>query len=271
LLKADSVHFAYRPDRPVLAGVSAAFAPGRVTAIIGPNGAGKSTLLRLLAGLSKAGSGRVTLGGRDVVSIGPRELAGRIAYVPQRPTVMFAFTVGQVVRLGRYAVGHNDAAVSRALESAQALDLIDEPFGTLSVGQQQRVTLARAIAQLDRTSLADHSDKSNTAGTALIADEPVSAMDPKHAIASMALLRSVARRGVSVVVVLHDLTLASCWADEAVVLNGSGSVVAMGNTDDTLAPSILERVFETRFVRTPLGGKSDAHAVTPVPALDDIL
>ncbi len=265
MLKVESVHFAYRPDRPVLSGVSAAFSPGRVTAIIGPNGAGKSTLLRLLAGLSKAGSGRVTLEGRDVATIGARTLASRIAYVPQRPTVMFAFTVGQVVRLGRYAVGCDDGAVSRALESVQAMELIDEPFGTLSVGQQQRVTLARAIAQLDRA------NGPTKGSTALVADEPVSAMDPKHAIASMALLRSVARRGVSVVVVLHDLTLASCWADQAVVLDQAGSVVAMGTVDDALDPSILERVFETRFVRTPLGDKGEPHALTPVPALDDIL
>ena len=271
MLKAESVHFAYRPDRPVLSGVTASFESGRVTAIIGPNGAGKSTLLRLLAGLSKAGSGRVTLGGHDVASIGTRELAGKIAYVPQRPAVMFAFTVGQVVRLGRYAVGRDDDAVSRALDSAQALHLVDEPFGTLSVGQQQRVTLARAIAQLDRSAQFSGSDSSASGDTALVADEPISAMDPKHAIASMSLLRSIARRGVSVVVVLHDLTLASCWADNVVVLDGSGSIVAMGNTDDALNPSILERVFETRFVRTPLGGKGTAQAVTPVPVEGDIL
>jgi ABC-type hemin transport system ATPase subunit len=269
LLKAESVHFAYRPDRPVLSNVSTAFKPGRVTAIIGPNGAGKSTLLRLLAGLSRPRSGRVSLGGRDVASLGARALAGRIAYVPQRPAVMFAFTVGQVVRLGRYAVGHNDKAVTRALETAEAIDLIDEPFGTLSVGQQQRVTLARALAQLDRAG--GSSENSSDDAIALVADEPVSAMDPRHAIASMGLLRSVARRGVSVVVVLHDLTLASCWADDAVVLDDHGTIVAAGCTADALDPQILARVFQTRFVRTPLGGDNADWALTPVPIGDDIL
>ena len=257
-LQADSVAFAYRPDRPVLRSVTAEFPAGALTAIVGPNGAGKSTLLRLLAGLGRPGAGRVTLGGRDVCGLSARAAAGRIAYLPQRPTVAFAFTVGQVVRLGRYAVGHDQAAVVRALESADAIELMDEPFGQLSVGQQQRVTLARCLAQLDGGPSGDARRP-----RALLADEPVSAMDPRHALGAMSTLRRVARRGVSVVVVLHDLALAAGWADRAVVLDGHGRVASSGPRDEALDPELLGRVFQTPFRLVGVDGPGGGRVLLP--------
>lgn len=240
-LTAESVSFRYAADRPlVVREVSAAFRPGRVTAIAGPNGAGKTTLLRLLAGVRHPTSGEVLLDGVSVSRMPSDERAGRLAYVSQRGSLAFAFTVRQVVSMGRFAVGPSRLAVDRALAAADAADLADEPLGTLSVGQQQRVSLARALAQLDGSAMER---------AWLLADEPMAAMDPAHALATARTLRTLADAGAGVIVVLHDLSLALRLADEVVLLDGHGHVAASGGAEEVLREGPLERVFGVRFER----------------------
>jgi iron complex transport system ATP-binding protein len=246
-LRAEGVEFGYVPGRAVLRGVSCALDGGRVTAIVGPNAAGKSTLLRLLLGTLRAWSGRVTLDGRDVPGLPYRERARRIAYIAQRSSVAFAFTVREVVRMGRFAAGTgwraDERAAGAALRRVGLLDRADEPFGVLSAGQQQRAMLARALAQLDTRRPAA------APGRMLLADEPAAAMDPRHAIETLGLFRELASGGVGVGVVLHDLTLAARFADRAVVLDGSGRVAADGPVGAALDPAVLEGVFGVRFDR----------------------
>ncbi|MEM7755871.1 MAG: ABC transporter ATP-binding protein [Planctomycetota bacterium] len=254
-LAAADLSFAYA-NTPVLQRVSAEFQPGRVTAVIGPNGAGKSTLLRLLLGLLKPDSGAATLDGLSVSAIPAPARARRLAFVPQRPDAAFGFTVAQTVAFARHALGPDPTAVARALTHVELADRAHEPFAHLSVGQQQRAALARTLAQLDTPA------KANTpAARYLIADEPISAMDPRHAAQALALMRTLAHdHAIGVVVVLHDLTAARAHADEALLLDPAGQPAAKGPAQSVLTPTTLEPVFQTPFLELQ-------HPDLPTPAL----
>lgn len=248
-LQANNLTFAYRAGRPVVNSVSFALEPGTVMGVVGPNGAGKSTLVRLLLGSLTPVSGSVLLDGVTVASMPHRARAKRIAYVPQRPAVAFAFTVREYVGLGRYALGGAPGAdaVDSALRRVDLRERADDPFPILSVGQQQRAALARALAQLDH-------GPGGGRGTVLLADEPVSAMDPRHALQTMAILRGLAGGGTAVAVVLHDVTLALRSCDRAVVLDEAGRLAAAGPAEQTLTPSVLDPVFAVRFTFVGDGG-----------------
>jgi len=258
-LTAADLAFAYE-DTPVLSAVTADFAPARITAVVGPNGAGKTTLLRLLLGLLKPDSGSAALDGRPVRTIPAPDRARRLAFVPQRPDAAFGFTVAQTVAFARHAarpaVGPDPHAVSRALTRLELAHRAHEPFTYLSTGQQQRAALARALAQLDRPN-APPADLPRY----LLADEPVSAMDPRHAARALALVRTLATdHGVGVVIVLHDLTAARAVADDALLLDAAGRPAAAGPAQEVLTPAALEPVFETPFLEL-------THPNLPTPAL----
>lgn len=244
-LRAKDVSFRYSDDRPmVLRDVDAVLVPGVVTVIVGPNGAGKSTLLRLLAGVMAPTKGEIRLGDQSLRAMSARARAARVAYVSQRGATAFAFSARQVVAMGRYAVGASDAAVTRALAEMEADQIADEPLGTLSAGQQQRIGLARALAQLD----------GSPNGAWLLADEPVSAMDPAHALTAMQVMSALAARGIGVVVVLHDLTLAARFAQSVVLMHDGGGVAAAGEPGEVLSDARLRPVFGVRFARLHVDG-----------------
>lgn len=257
MLRASDIVFAYDPARPVLAGVSAEFPPGQITAVIGPNGAGKSTLLRLLAGVASPSFGRVSMGDRPILASIPRqERARRIALIPQHSDVAFPFAVREVVRMGLYAAERSDgvAAVESALRQVGLSDRAEDPFGTLSAGQRQRATLARALAQLDLTG------GQSGSGKALLADEPVSAMDPAHAMHAMQMLSDLASRGLCVVAVMHDLSLVLRYAAGIAVLGPTGVLVAQGPTRPTLTAEVLSGVFGVPFEPLVASGRVVAMA-----------
>jgi iron complex transport system ATP-binding protein len=218
---------------PVLRDISVAATAGRITAIIGPNAAGKSTLLRCMIGALQPARGRVLLNGYEAHRLWPRELAQHIAYVPQRSIVSAAFTVKQVVELGRYALPANIARVHDAIERLDLSDVIDRPYPALSVGQQQRVTLARAVAQLSPDGC-------------LILDEPTAAMDLQHVASCMQLLQGLARGGATVVFAIHDLSLAAATSDEVWLMN-QGQLTASGPAQEVLQLERLRSVFGVDF------------------------
>ena len=240
-LRAEQVEYAYAAGRPVLRGVSAKFAAGAVTALLGPNGSGKSTLLRLLLGTLSPQAGRCEIGGEATAGLSAKARGVRLAFVPQRPTVWAPFKVREVVAMGRHAQRRDDGAVDAALFAMELSDRVEEPFGTLSVGQQQRAALARVLAQV--------ADERPGETRAILADEPVAALDPRHALAALAALRAEAARGLAVVVVLHDLALAARYADRAVLLTDRGTVDGGGDApaEEVLVPERLARVFGTGF------------------------
>lgn len=245
------ISFSFPPE--VLRGLTARFEAGTLTAIIGPNGSGKSTLLRVCLGslVPQSGEALLTTGStsRPVRAFSARELARRVAFVPQHSSVAFPFSVREIVRLGLYASDRGGAVsiVDQSLRAMELHDRADDPFGVLSAGQQQRATLARAIAQLG-PEVRDGTDRAVLGGgQVLLADEPVSAMDPSHALRAMDQLRRFAREGAAVVVVLHDVSLVMRYADHVLMLDREGTIAAHGPTAQTLTAGALESVFGIRF------------------------
>ena len=225
--------------RRILADVDARVRPGQILAILGPNGSGKTTLLRALAGLQRAHAGTVLLDGTDVAGITRGAVARRVALVLQENPVPFEMTVYDVVRMGRaphrpalqWDSHEDDRIVADALERAGALPFADRDFARLSAGERQRVVLARALAQRPAVRLLD---------------EPASPLDVAAAFQMMDLVRTLAREGVAVAAVLHDLNLALRYADRVLLLH-EGRAVAAGSADEVLSPATLSAVYGIRF------------------------
>ncbi|QFU14886.1 ABC transporter ATP-binding protein [Microvirga thermotolerans] len=195
-----------------LAGIDLALAPGRLTVVVGPNGAGKSTLLRALAGLLAPSSGSVLLSGVPVGRLRAAERARSVAYLPQNGQVAWPLPVAEVVALGRLPHGEAPGAlppegreaVAAALAAVGLRGFEDRPATELSGGERARVLLARALA---------------TRAPAILADEPIAALDPRHELVVLDVLKAQARAGALVVAIMHNLTLAARFADEVVLLD----------------------------------------------------
>lgn len=241
--------------RTLLDGVSLAVAPGAFVAIVGENGAGKSTLLRFLAGerfharMRMAGEAR--LAGRNVLGWSVTQRARLRAVVTQRPHVAFAFTAREVACLGRYAAGNGQRAHDRGIADAalaltDAATLADREVATLSGGEQARVHLAAAFAQLWDA----HCEHARF----LLLDEPTAALDLAHQHALLAASRAFAQaRNIGVVAILHDLNLAAEYAERIVVMQ-AGRVLAQGTPAEVLDAATIARGFavQARVLRHPL-------------------
>lgn len=240
----EAVTFGYVPGGPAaVESVSAELAAGRVTALLGPNAAGKSTLLKLMLGQLEPWSGRVLLEGEAVGALPPRARARRVSYVPQRGSVSFAFTVREVVAMGRFAAGADGAsgwAVEQAIDACGLRGIERRVFAELSAGQQQAALVARAFAQAADT------------GRAMLLDEPGSSMDLRHAHALMRLLRERAAAGLAVLIVLHDINLAARYADDVWLMH-EGRLAAAGRWDAVLRPETLGPVYGVGLRALPAG------------------
>jgi iron complex transport system ATP-binding protein len=220
--------------RAVLDGVKLAFAPGAVTAVLGPNGAGKSTLLSCLAGLRRPRLGEARLGGRAIGALPAKERAQLVGYLPQNPEIAWSVDVrtfaglGRTARVGAFGPSEADRlAVERALDVTQLAALADRDVTTLSGGERARAHIARVLAGEPRW---------------LIADEPLTGLDPSHQLDAADLMRGFARAGGGVVVTLHDLAFAARFADRVVMLV-EGRVIADGPPAEALAPEVLARAY----------------------------
>ena len=230
--------------RVVLSAFDLNLQAGEVVALVGPNGAGKSTALKVAAGLLKPTEGSVEVDGRDVTAWSRRELAQRLAVVPQTPTTPPLMSSQAYVALGRTPyisfLGSESSAdwlaVRRALDTAGAADLAERQVDELSGGERQRVVIARALAQEP---------------SVLLLDEPTANLDLRYQDAVLSLVRSRAREaGLACLLVLHDLTLASQFADRICLLSW-GRTVVLGPPAEVMDAARLSRVYETPLAVLP--------------------
>ena len=237
-----------RGGRAILRDVSLQAHAGEFIAVLGPNGAGKSTLLKVLAGLLNPDSGQVLLDSERLFSLSLRRLAGRRAYLPQNPHLEWPISVERLVALGLTprlpATGglleEFAPAITRALERCDLVNKRDQAATTLSGGEFARAMLARAIVSEPQI---------------LIVDEPITGLDPKHAMQCMRLLSDFARGGTLVIASLHDLTLAARYPSRVIVVV-DGAVI---NDADLLTAETIHRAFGVTAILT---GQGDSRAFT---------
>jgi iron complex transport system ATP-binding protein len=232
-----------------LDGVTLTVPPGAFLGILGPNASGKSTLLRALNGLLRPVGGAVYLDGREVGRLGAATVAREVAAVPQEGRSGFGFTAYEVALLGRTPYlsrwggeGPEDRrAICEAMERTRTLALADRPFDGLSGGERQRVIIARALAQRPRV---------------LLLDEPTLHLDLRSQVEIMDLLCELHRAGLTILVVLHDLTLASLWCERLVLLR-EGRIAAAGSPEEVLRSDLLREVYavDLAVVAHPLTGR----------------
>ena len=226
--------------RHVLRDVSFAAKKGELTVILGPNGAGKSTLLRVLTGDLKPARGSVTCDGLPLDRFDAAALACRRAVLSQASTLTFPFTVYEVVRLGLYAMEGRltpEDVLRIPHDALAAADL--DGFGgrfyqELSGGEQQRVQLARVLCQAYAAGRA--------APAFLFLDEPVSSLDIRHQLMTLELVRRFAGEGAGALMILHDLNLASLFADRIVIM-ADGRIAADGTPRDVLRRETIAEVY----------------------------
>ncbi len=227
--------------RVVLRDVSLSLSSGHLVALVGPNGAGKTTLLRALAGLVPS-EGVIHVRGDALSSLSLRERARRFAYLPQGHLVHWPLPARDIVALGRYPHGATDPArltvkdaeaVVRAMRAADVMDFSERRVTELSGGERSRVALARALA---------------VEAPVILADEPVSSLDPRHQLDVMKTLRAAADTDALVIVVTHDLGLAARFADTVLVLS-DGRLVSQGVPAEALSERVMAEVFRISAYR----------------------
>ena len=241
MLQIENLFVSYGP-RCVLHDVSLEVNSGEVLALIGPNGAGKSTLVRAASGVIPLDGGTILTNGDDLAALPPMRRARYLAVVPQAVSLPPAFTAWETVLMGRTPylnfLGQTSASdedvVRRALQRVEALDLAERRVGELSGGEQQRVLLARALAQ---------------STPILLLDEPTAHLDLQHQVSLMEMVRQLAHRdpltgagGLAVLAALHDLNLAARYADRVALLV-AGEIKAAGTPRQVLTPELISAAY----------------------------
>jgi iron complex transport system ATP-binding protein len=224
-----------RNGRCLLDGVSADFAPGSLTGLIGPNGAGKTTFLKALLGVVPADGGDVRLDGKALTGFRPAEIARRLGYLAQGAPCHWPMSVERIIALGLLANGQDrrantaagNEAVAAALAATGTVPLRRRAVTTLSGGERTLVMIARCLAG---------------GAPMLLADEPVTGLDPRHQLDVMAILRDRVSETAGTVAVLHDLTLAARYCDRLILMTG-GRIVAQGSPAAVLKPENLAAVY----------------------------
>ena len=234
-LHAEKIELRYA-DRTIVDKLTLEIPDGGFTVVVGPNGCGKSTLLRALGRMLTPRSGRVVLDGNDIRSYRTKEVARRIALLPQSPLSPGAISVADLVSRGRYPYQsmlrqwspEDEHVVSEALNEVGMRYAADQLVDELSGGQRQRVWIAMTLAQ--RTPV-------------LLLDEPTTFLDIAHQIEVLDLCSQLHQSGRTLVAVLHDLNLAARYATHVVAMR-SGKIVMQGSASDVFTPELLREVFD---------------------------
>lgn len=242
-------------EKTLLEGANLAIEPGEVVSIIGPNGAGKSTLLRAVCGDIAWQRGDVKLNGQPIRQVPSLQRARQMAVLAQNNTLDFAFTGLEVVALSRtpHATGTLiDADICHAaMATLDVTHLANRPYPQFSGGEQQRIQLARVLAQIWRAEDAGQ--------RLLLLDEPVTSLDIGHQWQCMQAIREFANQGVAVLMILHDMTLAAAFSDRLLAIH-QGRCCAQGTPEQVLTAELIQRVFATDVCIMP-------HPVTGKPVV----
>jgi iron complex transport system ATP-binding protein len=239
LLELEKAVSGYRTDTPVLHGVDLKLRGGDFVGLLGPNGCGKSTLIRAITGIIPLTAGRVTLGGRPLQSLNRREIARLAGVVPQDGAGRFAFSVREVVMMGRYAYSgrfrspsrEDESSVSIAMEQTRVAHLATRSVLELSGGERQRVIIARALAQRPGV---------------LLLDEPTNHLDISHQVEVFDLLYRLNREeGLSLLCVTHDLNFAAEYCS-SIVLMKEGRIFAHGSPTEVVTEAVINEVYGAR-------------------------
>lgn len=234
----------------ILDQIDIAIPDGKITALIGANGSGKSTLLRALGRILQPLAGTIFLDGQSIATLPSREIARKLALLPQSPVSPDGLTVRLLCRFGRHPhkgmlsrlSRRDEEIVEEALAAVGLSNLSERPLDRLSGGQRQRAWIAMALAQ--ETPI-------------LLLDEPTTYLDIAHQIEVLDLLRELNRkRGRTIVMVLHDLNQASQYADHLIAI-GHGRIYAAGRPADMLTPELIKEVFgiDSLIIPHPIDGK----------------
>ncbi|WP_026955227.1 heme ABC transporter ATP-binding protein [Algoriphagus vanfongensis] len=235
MLCAKNIHFCIK-QRPIVDQASLSLEAGEVLAILGPNGAGKSTLFKILSGELGCNRGSVGYNGCPVQKLKSKQLAEIRSVMPQHSQVNFPFTAQEVVELGLVACKSSKPKqlVQEVMEATNTLSLKNQVFNQLSGGERQRVQLARVLVQIW---------EQKPFPRYLLLDEPTSALDIAQQHAVLKILQDLKHRNIGVLIILHDLNLASLYADKVALLK-NGMIAGFGQTNDILEERLLSKVFD---------------------------
>lgn len=247
LYRLDDVRFRYGSGAEVIHGVSFSVGQGEMVGLIGPNGAGKSTLLQLMNGLLRPDAGQVLLRSKDVAKLNALDRARQISFVPQTPSVYFPYTVGEVVAMGRHPYSspiggestEDRSKIQWAMEVTGTTQFARRQFNELSGGETQRVVIARALAQ---------------STPVLILDEPTSSLDLYYQAAVYGLLERLNRdRGMSVVIVTHDVNLAAEYCTRLIGIR-EGRIVVDGPSREVMTTETIQALYGVQAEILESGG-----------------
>jgi len=249
-LQITKVYFSYL-DGLVLHNINLSIRAGEIVGLLGPNGSGKTTLIKLVSGILKPNQGEIKLNGSSLSQLTRKSIARSLAVVPQQFHIPFAFTVSEVVTLGRIpflkAFAEESEAdrrfVANALELVGISELEERRFDELSGGERQKVILAMALAQQPKL---------------LLLDEPTAHLDISHQVEILELVKRLnLEQGLTVIAAMHDLNLAALYFDRLILLK-EGRVWADGTPAQVLTEARIKEVFSALVTVEP-------HPVTGVP------
>ncbi|OGB88027.1 hypothetical protein A3H38_05860 [candidate division WOR-1 bacterium RIFCSPLOWO2_02_FULL_46_20] len=255
ILRVENLVCGYVPRKPIIKNISFSVADGEFVGIVGPNGSGKTTLLRTIIGLIKIQNGTIMVGNHKVENLDRRELARRVAFVPQLMEPVDGFTVEELVLLGRtpylerfsFESEDDREAAQWAIDELKIGNLKDRPISELSGGEFQRAAIARALAQEPRV---------------LMLDEPTSHLDIRYQMKICKLLKKL-RKHRSIIATFHDLNLASRFCSKLILMK-RGELVAEGPPEKVVTPENIWKAYRVKVtVRSNPSTKKFRYVMLP--------
>jgi iron complex transport system ATP-binding protein len=258
-LVAENISYRIK-KKTILRDCSLNILPGRFTAVAGPNGAGKTTLLRIMSHEITKYSGSISLNTKSVTAMHHKELSEQRAVLPQHTTVNFPFTIEQVVEIGRYPHRstrlENERIIDEVMLRTNVYHLKGRLYQSLSGGEQQRVQMARVMAQIwDQHELPRF----------LLLDEPTSSLDLAQQHSLLELIRELCLRNIGVLSIIHDLNLAAQYADDVLFLK-DGRTIAYGTVNEIMTKEIIEDTFG-HPVNVTYDERTDRPVIYPMPRI----